>query len=295
MRKLVLLGVLLLTLLVAGLPVSADSVKDSQIVTLGADLTDKQKKEVMADMGVTEDDVTILYVTNEEEHQYLGEYIDASKIGTRSISSSLILLLDEGEGITVETNNISQVSEGMFANALVTAGIQDAYVYVTAPFEVSGTAGLTGLTKAWEEATDTEISEEQKQVANEEMVLTSELSEDIGAEQALELINRIKDALADKDIETEDELRELILSIADDMGITLSDDMLNQLVKLFQNMEKAGINWDDLKKGLSNITDGVTDFVKSDEAKSFFAKAGEAISSFFALVFGWLANLFSGE
>ena len=51
-----------------------------------------------------------------------GEYVNASTIGSRTISSSKITLADAGNGITVETNNIYWVSEGMYANALITAG-----------------------------------------------------------------------------------------------------------------------------------------------------------------------------
>ncbi|WP_143522330.1 DUF1002 domain-containing protein, partial [Pseudomonas sp. 2822-17] len=92
-------------------------------------------------------------------------HIDASVIGSRSISSSMIIIGDEGSGINVETNNITWVSEGMYANALITAGVKDANVYVTALFNVSGTGALTGLIKAYELTSDEAIPEEQKEVA----------------------------------------------------------------------------------------------------------------------------------
>ena len=40
----------------------------------------------------------------------------------------------------------------MYANVMVTA-IEDADVVVTAPFQVSGVSALTGITKAFEQAT----------------------------------------------------------------------------------------------------------------------------------------------
>lgn len=73
----------------------------------------------------------------------------------------------------------------MYLNALMTAGVKDAKVYVTAPFEVSGTAALTGLIKAYEVSSDEAISEDVKQVANQELVTTSELGDKIGNENAL--------------------------------------------------------------------------------------------------------------
>src|SRR5699024_5588316 len=106
----------------------------------------------------------------------------------------------------------------------ITAGVEDADVYVTAPVEVSGTAALTGLIKAYEIAAEIEIPEEQKQVANEEMVKTAELSDSIGIEEATELMNRIKEEIAKNPVETEDDLRELIRRIAEELGITLTDE-----------------------------------------------------------------------
>ncbi len=50
----------------------------------------------------------------------------------------------------------------MYANALVTAGVENAEVDITAPFNVSGTAALTGVMKAFEKATGKQISTEAK-------------------------------------------------------------------------------------------------------------------------------------
>lgn len=68
----------------------------------------------------------------------------------------------------VQTHNISRITDEMYLNALMTAGVKDAKVYVTAPFEVSGTAALTGLMKAYETTSGEKISEDVKKVANEE-------------------------------------------------------------------------------------------------------------------------------
>lgn len=274
--------------------VSADAVVGDTIVTLGENLSDEEKEAILKDMGVDEDDITILYVSNEEEHQYLGDYISASQIGTRALSSSMIVLQESGYGINVVTNNIDRITEEMYANALVTAGVEDADVYVTAPFEVSGTAGLTGLIKAYEEAMDIEISEEQKQVANEEVVVTSELADEVeNDEEATELINAVKEELADNPDATEDEIRTIIINVSNDKNIELSDDSINKLVNLFTNMQKAGIDWDGVKSGLNKVKTGVQDFINSDEAQNFFAKAWSAIMAFFAWVGNWFSGLFS--
>ena len=123
------------------------------VVSLGADLTIEQQKQMLDYMNVDRDDINLVTVTNEEEAAYLKGTSAEDKIGTRAISSAYVEELEKGKGISVETYNITWVSEDMYANALVTAGVKDARVIAAAPFKVSGTAALTGIIKAFEEIT----------------------------------------------------------------------------------------------------------------------------------------------
>ncbi len=96
-------------------------------------------------MGIDESklsDYDVVYVNNSEEHRYLDSYIDSSKIGTKSLSSIVIVERKDGSGINISTNNISYCTVGMYKNALATAGIQNADIIVAAPFPISGTAGI---------------------------------------------------------------------------------------------------------------------------------------------------------
>ena len=52
-------------------------------ISLGADLTSDEKAKVLALFGVDEKDLDnykVVYVTNQEEHQYLDSYISSSQI-----------------------------------------------------------------------------------------------------------------------------------------------------------------------------------------------------------------------
>ncbi|EGL83883.1 protein of unknown function DUF1002 [Caldalkalibacillus thermarum TA2.A1] len=275
-------GLVLWTLLVFSftLPVSADAITGETVVTLGENLTQEQRERILAEMGVGED-VEIIYVSNQEEHQYLGQYIDASKIGTRAISSARITLLEEGAGLTVTTNNIDWVTEEMYANAMATAGIQDADVYVTAPFRVSGTAGLTGIIKAFEAAADIEIDEEQKQVANEEMVKTAELADKIGSEEAAELMRRLKERLADTKLETDEDYRNLIREIAAELGIELTEEDIDALVHLLKRLKNLDINWEQVSNQLKNIRDNLNEILDREETRNFLRKVLDVIIAFF--------------
>ena len=260
--------------------VAADALTGETVVTLGEDLSEAQQNQLLDEMGVDEE-VPIRYVSNEEEHQYLGDYIDASIIGDRAISSTRIVISEEGSGIKVETNNITWVTEEMYANALATAGVKDADVYVTAPFEVSGTAGLTGLTKAFEEAADTEISEEQKQVANEEMVRTAELAENIGAAEAAELMRRLKEQLDNRTLETDEDFRQLVLDVAAELNIELTDEDVDALVHLLKRLKGLNIDWGQVSDQLQNIRDNLNDILDSEDTRNFIRKALDYLISLF--------------
>lgn len=282
------IALLLVFCLITPVIALADAAPGDVIITLGENLSEEQKKTLLNEMNASSDD-QIIYVSNEEEHKYLGEYIAASKIGTRALSSSKITLTEAGSGIHVETNKINWVSDSMYENALVTAGVEDADIYVTAPMDVSGTAALTGLIKAYEIAAEIEIPEEQKQIANEEMVKTAELGDSIGIEEATELMNRIKEEIANNPVETEDDLRELIRKIAAELGITLTDEELNGLVSLFMRMKDMNINWDQVQNQISKIRDNLDDFLNRDETKGFIQSFLDVINKLIESIRGFFS------
>ncbi|WNF37752.1 DUF1002 domain-containing protein [Bacillaceae bacterium IKA-2] len=285
MKKLILVFIIALFTFLAPNSTLGDAVYGEVIVTLGENLTEDQKKQLLLEMDVDED-VEIIYVTNEEEHQYLGEYISKKEIGTRAISSTRITLSESGSGLQVTTNNIKWVSEGMYANALVTAGITDADIYVTAPFEVSGTAALMGIIKAYEITTDIEIPEEQKQVANEEMVKTAELGDRFGVEEASELMARIKEEIAKNPVTTTEELRELIERVAKEIGVTLTEEELTGLVSLFNRMKDLNIDWDQVQNQITQIRENLGEFLNRDDTQSFLGKFLDVINELINVIKG---------
>lgn len=270
-KVLALLFVMAAALFIAPLKMFADAAPGDVIVTLGQNLTEEQKNSLLKEMDVSADVETVT-VTNEEEHQYLGEYISKAQIGSKAISSSKITIGKKDQGLSVETNNINWVTEEMYMNALTTAGVTDAEIYVTAPFEVSGTAALTGILKAYETTAQIEIPEAQKQVANEEMVKTAKLGERIGTEEATELMTRVKEEIAKNPVQSEDDLRALIERVAKDMGIELTQDELNGLLSLFNRMKELNIDWDQVQSDLKNISENLGDFLNKEETQSFIQK-----------------------
>lgn len=256
------------------------------VVTLGKDLSDSQKEDMLDLFNVKKDQVNIIEVNNEEERKYLEGIASEAQIGKKTISSAYVELLEEGKGIDVAIHNITWVTEEMYASALVTAGLKDARILVAAPFEVSGTGALTGIIKAFEEATGKKISDKQKRVANEEVVQTGELGEDIGKEKASELIKIIKEEVLSKDIKDTEDIKKIIIEIAGKLDINLNTDQIENLSKLMDKINGLDLNTEDIKNQIKDIGKKLDDTLKNnEEVKSLLQKILDAIMSFFKSLF----------
>ncbi|MCF8019367.1 MAG: DUF1002 domain-containing protein [Vallitaleaceae bacterium] len=263
-------------------------------VTLGANLTEEQITQMYTDFDVERGEVTEISVIIEEERAYLSGLVPDERIGSSSISSIYIQTLEEDSGINVTTNNINWCTEDIYRNALMTAGIENASVMVSAPFKVSGTAALTGIYKAYEDITGTSLDQTAKEVATEELVTTSELAETIGSDDATMLMNELKKILDETKDMTDEELRAVILSLADAQNIELTEENIQQIINLSRTLEKLDISeWGDKLSQLAETMDnaeeagkGITSFLNGLE--DFFA----GVSDFFANIFGGIEKIF---
>ncbi len=283
--KRLLASLFIITLLICVLPQMVLAGK-GDVVSLGADLTLEQRDKILNEFGVTEDKVDIIEVSIQDVKNYL-ENATSKEIGTKAFSSAYVQLLPEGEGIFVDTHNISLVTEEMYANAMVTAGMKDAKIKVTAPFKVTGTTALTGIMMAFEEATGQKLNEDAKKVANQEIKVTKDISEDFGQDKATELIKRVKTEILSQNIKTPEDMREVIINIANELGITLSEEQIDQILKLMERISKLDINVDSILNQLDKIGKNL-EIVKNtiQENKGILQKIIDAILE-------WLRNIFS--
>lgn len=223
----------------------------------GDDLNSDQYQMVLELLGSDYANDTFIPVTIEDERALLGHEISADKIGSRSLSSARVTLLEDGSGISVETHNINWVTPSMYSSALITAGVQNAKIVVAAPVEVSGTAALAGILKAYETASSSEISDLARTVAGSEMVLTGELSEVIGSEEAVELLAMVKQAIADYNLDDYDTLRPYVEQGAYQMGVQLTDDQIDQITDLGVKIAQLDLDPQQLSQQLSGIVDNL--------------------------------------
>ncbi len=269
-----------------GVTAYADSFKS---VTLGADLTQAQKDEMMKYFDVKKNEVNLLEVTSKEEHTYLGKVATQAQLGNRAISCSYVEPTSKG-GIKVSTNNLTWVNDGMIKNALITAGIENANVVAAAPFEVSGTAALTGILKGFENSTSGEkIDESKKEAANEELVTTGDVGEKIGQDDASNLINDIKKEVIKEKPKTEEEINKIVDNAVTEYKDKLSDEDIASIKALMSKINNLDLDYNSIKDQLNDVTNQLKDKLTSEEAKGLFAKIGQ----FFSDLFNAIKNLFS--
>lgn len=260
--------------------------KGQTVISLGKDLNEAQRTQMKELLGADED-TKIIEVTNEEERRYLGKYVDSKIIGTRAISSAYVETLSEGAGIKAEVYNVTWVTKDMVINAVATAGIKDANVKVAAPFNVSGTAALTGIIKAFEDATGEEVSEEQKEVANEEIAKTGELGQDIGKDEATELVKNVKEEIIEKNITNNIEIEKVIVESAKELNITLTEEQKQKITELMERIANLDLNVDEIKSQVKNISDKLGKLTEnSEEVKSGWNKIVEFFNRIIERLFG---------
>lgn len=297
---------LLMFLACAGMGMTAEAAETKDtVVVLGADLSAEQRAEVLKLMGLTEEELescTVLTITNETEHEYLDAYLDASIIGSKSLSSVKIVKAAEGSGVKVTTQNINYCTTGMYRNALLTAGMKDTDVLVVGPTPISGTAGLIGALKAYEVMAGETVSDTALDTALDELITTGELAESIqgasGSDEAEALIAWLKGKVAsgELDIGDEESIRAAIAEGESAFGISLSEEDKQRVIALLKKLDSLGLNADYLleqaqalyeKYGLSiveNANEAINEAVESaltSAVKGFFENLTTSISEFF--------------
>lgn len=309
MKKLITL--LFSAVLLLSMPVMAAEVDQSRIVNidasksiiaLGADLSAEQRATVLSLMDVTEANLAnyqVITITNDMEHQYLDAYMDASVIGSKSLSSVKITPAESGHGVLITTKNINYCTTGMYRNALLTAGVSDADILVVGPTEISGTAALIGAIKGYEAMSGESVSDTTLDTAMNELITTGEIAmQDADSQDIEELIAFVKAKVAAGGLDSDDQIRSAIEEGEDKFGVTLTEDEINQIIAIMQKINQLGLDpnvlvaqAEDLyskfgKDFLKNLdTDAIAKEVAKSAASGFFAKIGDAIKGFFAGLF----------
>ena len=252
------ISLLLVLAMTLGMGINAGAASgDKPILALGADLSAEQRTTVLGILGVSEADLAnydVIYVTNQEEHQYLDAYLSSSVIGTRALSSVLIRPADEGAGLNVTTYNISYCTIDMYTNALLTAGLEDADVYVAAPSNISGTSALIGAVKGYADMTGSSVDETALETAVNELVVTGEIGDVLGdSETASDIVAYIKQQIIEQGVDSDADIETIIRNAMEEFDISLSDEDVAKLVELMNKISKLDIDVNALAQQASQL------------------------------------------
>lgn len=261
------------------------------IVVYGSNLSDSEKEIVKTALRVSQetevDEITI-------SGQDLAKYIKDSNPSSRMFSSAKITRQDAGKGLTISIvtpTNITQVTSEMYANAMLTAGIEDAIVEIAAPKPVTGHSALVGIYKAYEVKTGETLDIERTDVANDELSVATSIAESAGVtdEQVAELLTQIKKAIAENKPANKEEVQQIVEEQLAKLQINLSEKDRQLLVDLMDRISNLNIDFSKLSSQLSDLTakfDETFGGILEDEGfwqgvKNFFTNLIDTISTWF--------------
>ena len=268
----------------------------ANVVTLGTNLSAEQKQMVLNYFGVKENEVVILEVNNQEERKYLEGVATEAQLGTRTYSCAYVQPTSKGNGLNVKTVNLTYVTSSMIASTLTTCGITDANVIAMTPLSggVSGTGALTGIMKAFEDATGKPLDEEKKEIASEELVITGDIGENIGQDKATGVINDIKTEIIKNNTQDNIQIADTINNITNNYNVTLTPEQQEKLENLMTKVSEQDYDYKEMKDALNSVKDVVNEKLNSIGEKVPTTLIN-SVKQWFTRIGDWFANLFNNE
>lgn len=256
----------------------------SKVVTIGADLNAQQRQMMLDYFGVSENEAMIINVTNAEERKYLQGVATDAQLGKRTISCAYVEPTSGKDGINVKTANLTWVTSSMIASTLTTAGLTNANVIAAAPYAVSGTGALTGVIKAFEDASGEKLDETKKELANEELVTTGDLGDEIGQDKAAGVVNDVKNEVIKEGTSDTTQIADIINNVTNNYNVTLTPEQIRALTSLMEKIGAQNYNYNDIKVTLENVKFNINENLSA---------IGENVDTvgLFEKIKHWFANL----
>ena len=258
------------------------------IVVYGGNLSEDEKASVAESLSVEEEaEVEEIEVTGED----LVTYIKDGDARARMFSSAKITRKDEGEGLVIQIvtpDNITQVTTEMYANAMLTAGIDNATVEVAAPKPVTGHSALVGIYKAYE-VNGEQLDPERTDVANDELEVATELAEGVDEAKVSELLTEIKKQIAEQNPASREDVEQIVEEQLSKLQIELSPEDRQLLIDLMDRIRQLDIDFSQWSTQLEDLSKTIEDkigTIVNDEGfwnsvKEFFRNLANTVRSWF--------------
>ncbi|WP_208559890.1 DUF1002 domain-containing protein [Marinilactibacillus kalidii] len=272
----------------------------------GGGLTEQQVQDTADILGIDNmENVASVDVTGEDLQQYLGT---GSGNTASMISSVLVQRENEGSGVEVliETpDDITQITQEQYANAAITAGVEDVTIMVASIRPVTGESALTGIYKAFD-VNGEELDQDRMEVAQQELETTNQIAQENNTESDFDTsrfdqaIVEIKQQLAELkesqgELATREDIEQIINDALENNNLqnVISQEQMDRLLAFFEKYQQTGaIDSAQVREQLeqlsSNIKDRFGDAFKQaedsgvfDQIGNFFRSIWDAITGFF--------------
>ncbi|MBQ2279817.1 MAG: DUF1002 domain-containing protein, partial [Ruminococcus sp.] len=159
---------------------------------------------------------------------------------------------------------------------------------------VSGTGALTGIMKAFEDATGEPLDETKKEIASEELVITGDLGQDIGQDKATGVINDIKTEIIKNNTQDTIQIADTINNVTNNYNITLTPEQQQQLESLMTKVAEQDYDYKEMKDALNSVKDVVNE--KLDEmGEKVSTGVLDSIKEWFTGIGDWFSGLFNNN
>ena len=317
MKKRLLPALMALAILIPSLSFAEGFENSKDDIIYGVALTEDEMDIVDKKVGADRKESNVSYVDGSDLEKYLGYGAPDS-----NMISSVFVKRNNKKGVAVEIvtkDNITEITEGQYANAAITAGITSADILVASPRPVTGESALVGVYKS-EELRGNDLDSDRTKLAQEELETVSDISNEnegkdkFDTEKLDTVVIEVKKKLADYKEETGETASsdQIAIYIKDalnnvNMGDILSNNNIQVLVNYFESYQNtSAIDSAEVKENLTKLAGDITDkankFYK-DNKESIDQVAQEAkdsglwekIVEFFRSIFDSITEAFSNS
>ena len=234
----------------------ADSLNDLPTVTVGKSLSSGQRKETIAILTqeISGQNYTTLTVTGNDLVKYLNPSGDNFTTTSGVWSSALIVKTDSEPGIRVKIlpyngqTTITTITADQYKNAALTAGIENADIYITSPVAIDGSGALAGIYAAYADK-GKKLNQDQINAAQDEINTLSSINQNnrnksnfSDAKLNRAIVGAKKDMAQKGGTLSDDQIRDIINNQIkiNHLGNTINNNQINEIVKLLEEVQGSG-------------------------------------------------------
>lgn len=262
------IGIVILSILIVGMiiPIGFSGHVDSVVITYGETThSNANYKNTVDNFFKTQSNID-LSKANEKiitasAVNKISSSISGKTYGSNQIFSSALLDLNDNDNleVSVDKSKITTITGDMYISALKSSGITKGHVYVTSPVTATGESALAGIMNAYEVATNVEIPEKVKEVANKEIYTQAEIVEhtNVSSDNLSKMVDDVKETVKEKNITDHKTIVNIInnYTIVNNINITHSDiEKLATTIEEMQNIQGDINNYESQVSDVLNST-----------------------------------------